>query len=230
MKELDSPEPVRDVVSNMGIDKALIPSAPSIALGAVDLTVQQMTGAYTTFANNGVYNRPTYLLRIEDRTGRTIYTNIPEERQAISPQANYVMVHMLKNASVSNLTGIKGPVGGKTGTTNDQTDGWFMGITPNLVVGTWVGGEDRWVRFRSLALGQGGAMAKPYFREFIKAIQADSNIPWDTNRDFYRPKGSLGIELDCDAYNGSNEDILDEDNGNIEEEPFGTINNETDFG
>lgn len=231
MKELDSPEPVRDVVSNMGIDKALIPSAPSIALGSVDLTVEQLTGAYTTFANNGVFNRPTFLLRIEDRTGRTIYTNVPEERQAISPQANYVMVHMLKNASVSNLAGVKGPVGGKTGTTNDQTDGWFMGITPNLVVGTWVGGEDRWVRFRSLALGQGAVMAKPFFREFVKAVQADENVPWDTDRDFYRPKGSLGIELDCDAYRGSNEDILEEGEESIEEDPFGApIDNDPDFG
>ncbi len=231
MKELDSPEPVRDMVSNMGIDKALIPSAPSIALGSVDLTVKQLTGAYTTFANNGVYNRPIFLKRIEDRTGRTIYTSLPEERQAINPRANYVMVHMLQNASVANLAGVKGPVGGKTGTTNDQTDGWYMGVTPNLVVGTWVGGEDRWVRFRSLYLGQGAAMAKPYFREFVKAVQNDPNISWDFDRDFYRPKGSLGIELDCNRYRGPNEDILEEGERSIEEDPFGApIDNDPDFG
>jgi penicillin-binding protein 1A len=210
MQELESTEPVRTVIENMGIDKSFVPDAPSIALGSVDLSVQQMTGAYTTFGNNGVFNRPIYLLRVEDRTGQVIYEYVPEQRQALSPQSNYVMVHMLKNASVSSLTGIKGPVGGKTGTTNDHTDGWFMGLTPELVVGTWVGGNDRWIRFRSLTYGSGAAMAKPYFRSFVIAAQKDEKVNWNTQRDFYRPKGEIGIELDCDTY-FSEGDALDED-------------------
>jgi len=168
MQELGSTEPVRTLAANMGIPKEDVPDAPSIALGSVDLTVQQMTGAYTTFGNNGIFNKPVFLTKIEDRTGRVIYEYVPEERRAISPAANFVMVRMLQQASVGALGGVKGPIGGKTGTTNDQTDGWYMGLTPELVVGTWVGGDNRWLRFRSLRYGSGAHMAKPFFREFVR--------------------------------------------------------------
>lgn len=223
MKELESTEPVRSVAQNMGIDKEHIPDAPSIALGSVDLTVEQMTGAYTTFGNNGIYNKPVFLLRVEDRTGQVIYEYVPEQRQALSPQANYTMVHMLRNASVGALGGVKGPVGGKTGTTNDHTDGWYMGLTPELVVGTWVGGKDRWIRFRSLTYGSGAKMAKPFFREFVRTAQADEKVNWNTRKDFYRPRGELGIELDCDKF-FSEGDILDEDG----DQPRDTLNIGTD--
>ncbi len=225
MKELESTEPVRQVVSNMGIDKEYIPAQPSIALGSVDLTVEQMTGAYTTFANNGIFNKPTYLLRIVDRNDRVIYEAIPEERQAISPQANYAMVHMLKNSRGA-VRNVRGELGGKTGTTNDQTDGWYMGITPNLVVGTWVGGEDRWVRFRTLAEGQGSRMARPFFASFVEALQKDEQINWDFDRTFSRPPGDLGIILNCEVYD--QQYYLPSDNM---EDPFGEgrINNVPDF-
>lgn len=233
MQELGSTEPVRNLVSNMGIPKDEIPDAPSIALGSVDLTVEQMTGAYTTFGNGGIFNRPVFLTRIEDRTGRIIYEYLPETRQAISPAANYVMVDMLRKASVFNLRGVQGPIGGKTGTTNDQTDGWYMGLTPELVVGTWVGGDSRWIRFRNLALGGGAHMAKPFFREFVKNAQADENIEWDLTRDFTRPRGELGIELDCEAYSSGNEDLLEtgRDSLFLPDDPFGSgdINNDPDF-
>ncbi|PHI19049.1 peptidoglycan glycosyltransferase [Lewinellaceae bacterium SD302] len=229
MQELESTEPVRTVVQNMGIDKSLVPDAPSIALGSVDLTVEQMTGAYTTFGNNGIFNRPVYLLRVEDRTGQTIYEYVPEQRQALSPQANYTMVHMLRNASVGALGGVKGPVGGKTGTTNDHTDGWYMGITPELVVGTWVGGKDRWIRFRSLRYGSGAALAKPFFREFVRTAQADEKVVWNTKKDFYRPRGDIGIELDCDSYY-SEGDALDEDDENYVPRDTLNIGGGADFG
>ncbi len=233
MQELGSTEPVRTLAANMGIPKGEVPDAPSIALGSVDLTVQQMTGAYTTFGNNGIFNRPVFLTKIEDRTGRTIYEYVPEERRAISPAANFVMVRMLQQASVGALGGVKGPIGGKTGTTNDQTDGWYMGLTPELVVGTWVGGDDRWLRFRSLRYGSGAHMAKPFFREFVKAAQRDEKIAWNTKRAFYRPRGSLGIELDCEAYSsGDNDDVLEgQDSLFINNDPFGGggISNDPDF-
>ncbi len=225
MKELASTEPVRNMVANMGIPKEEIPDAPSIALGSVDLTVQQMTGAYTTFGNNGVFERPVYLTRIEDRTGRIIYEYLPEERPAISPQANYVMINMLSRASVGALGGVKGPVGGKTGTTNDQTDGWFMGLTPELIVGTWVGGDDRWIRFRSLSLGAGSNMAKPFFRRFVSSAQEDESVAWNTETGWIRPPGQLGIEMDCDAYNGGNDDLF-ERGTSLPDDPFG---NSPDF-
>lgn len=230
MREMGSTEPVRTMVSRMGIPKEEIPDAPSIALGSVDLTVRQMVGAYTTFGNNGIYNKPVFLTKITDRSGRVVYEYIPEEGRAISPQANFVMVDMLRKASVGNLRGVKGPVGGKTGTTNDQTDGWYMGLTPELVVATWAGGDDRWIRFRSLALGGGAHMAKPFFREFTKAAQNDEAITWNTKRNFFRPRGDIGIELDCEAYSSGNDDLLESgrDTLFLSDDPFGggVFNNE----
>ena len=237
MQELGSTDPVRNLVANLGIDKEVVPDAPSIALGSVDLTVHEMAGAYNAFARNGIYVKPVFLTKIVDKTGRTIYEHVPEERQAISPAANYAMVDMLRNASVGALGGVEGPVGGKTGTTNDQTVGWYVGITPELVVATWVGGDDRWIRFRSLGLGGGSHMAKPFFRYFVRAAQRAENVKWDTSRDFYRPRGGLGIELDCDAYS-SGEEVdpteLEEqnDDAQLPDDPFGgggTINNDPDF-
>lgn len=223
MREMGSTEPVRTMVSRMGIPKEEIPDAPSIALGSVDLTVRQMVGAYTTFGNNGIYNKPVFLTKITDRSGRVVYEYIPEEGRAISPQANFVMVDMLRKASVGNLRGVKGPIGGKTGTTNDQTDGWYMGLTPELVVATWAGGDDRWIRFRSLGLGGGAHMAKPFFREFAKAAQNDEAVTWNTERDFFRPRGDIGIELDCEAYSSGNDDLLEtgKDSLFLPNDPFG---------
>ena len=124
------------------------------------------------------------------------------------------MVNLLQHATSAHEWRLDSDFGGKTGTTNDYVDGWYMGITPGLVVGTWVGGEDRWIRFRSLAYGQGARLAKPFFREFVRNAQADERINWNTRKDFYKPRGELGIELDCDKY-FSNGDILDEDGENI---------------
>ena len=207
MKELGDSEPVRDLIHQMGIDKngtyangrLRVPRAPSICLGATDLSVMEMTGAYTTFANNGIFNKPTFITRIEDKNGRVIYEELPEEHVALDPGANYVMVDMLKYAGTA-LGTLKSDTGGKTGTTNDYVDGWFMGITPGLVVGTWVGGEDRWIRFRSLTYGQGSYMAKPFFREFIKRLEETPGIDYDPELRFHLPPGGIGIELDCGEY------------------------------
>ncbi|PSR11895.1 MAG: peptidoglycan glycosyltransferase [Bacteroidetes bacterium] len=225
MKELGSPEPVREKAALMGIDKSVIPQTPSICLGAVDLSVQEMTGAYTTFANNGIYNEPTYLTRIEDRYGRLIYQSVPTEKQAIRPEANYAMTEMLQYAA-ERRGSIRGQFGGKTGTTNDYADGWFMGVTPNLVVGCWVGGDDRWISFRSLAFGQGAYMAKPMVLKFIEGLQADESIKWDFTKTFFRPRGDLGIELNCDAYDNPN---APSEEGEFLENGF-DINNDPDFG
>ncbi len=209
MKQLMDTEPVRDLVDLMGISKEakypngryVVPKQPSICLGATDLSVMEMAGAYTTFANNGVYHKPQYILRIEDRNGRVLYTADPEERIALDEQSNYVMVQMLKYAAA--LGGLKSEVGGKTGTTNDYVDGWFMGITPSLIVGTWVGGEDRWIRFRSIDLGQGSVMAKPFFKALMVRLENDANADYDASARFPYPKGDLTIELDCSKYRQS---------------------------
>ncbi|MCB0705574.1 MAG: transglycosylase domain-containing protein [Saprospiraceae bacterium] len=211
MKQLSDTEPVRDLVHNMGIDKYakypngryVVPKQPSICLGATDLSVFEMTGAYTTFANNGIYTHPVFITKIEDRNGRVIYTEDHTELRALDERANYVMVEMLRYAGRPGLWEIKSDMGGKTGTTNDYVDGWYMGITPNLVVGTWVGGEDRWIRFRNITYGQGAYMAKPFFREFMKGLEAAAEAgesDYNTGARFFLPRGDLGIELNCDLY------------------------------
>lgn len=227
MKELGSPEPIRDLIAQMGIDKSLIPQTPSICLGAADLSVFEMTGAYTTFANNGVFNQPIFLLRIEDRYGRQIYESVPTERPTIREEANYAMVDMLQYA-IGYRGKVKGQIGGKTGTTNDHSDGWFMGVTPQLVVGSWVGGENRWISFRSLGMGQGSRMAKPMVLDYIHRLQEDEEVKWDVHKTFYRPKGDLLIELDCDVYDNPNQPLDGEDAAPVEDDPF--LEDEDDFG
>lgn len=208
MKQLGDAEPVRDLIHQMGINKNAkypngryrVPPAPSICLGSTDLSVQEMTGAYTTFANNGIYNKPIFVSRIEDKNGRVLYEEIPYENTALPPNANYVMVEMLRYAGSGAMWGITSEVGGKTGTTNDYVDGWFMGVTPSLVVGTWVGGEDRWIRFLDISTGQGAYMAKPFFRMFINKLENTPEANFPKDQVFYRPPGDLGIELDCSIY------------------------------
>ena len=229
MQQLGSTQPVLELLDNMGVDIKKIPAQPSICLGAADMTVMDMTGAYTTFANNGYYSKPIYITRIEDKNGRTIYSQEEQERQALQEEPNYVMVEMLKYASGG--MGLKSEFGGKTGTTNDYVDGWFMGITPDLVVGTWVGGEDRWVRFLSLAEGQGSRMAKPFCQDFLKRLEADPEADYDWKARFVRPKGDLSIGLDCDDFSarGDDDEATDIDEGggggnddSIFEDPFGS--------
>jgi penicillin-binding protein 1A len=210
MKQMGDTEPVRGLINNMGIDSAArrpdgqyrVPKQPSICLGASDLTVFEMTGAYATFANNGMYGKPYVIRKIEDKNGKVLWRSLLEEKVALPPNANYVMLEMLKY-NVKGTPGIntlKSEIGGKTGTTNFYTDGWFMGVTPRLVVGTWVGGEDRWIRFTSFEDGQGARMARPICAGFISRLEKDPKSGYDYNARFKRPEGDLGIEINCNAY------------------------------
>lgn len=227
MKQLGDVEPVRSLVDNMGLTKEMIPRQPSICLGSSDLTVQQLTGAYTTFANNGMYNKPIFLLRIEDKNGRLIYQEEPIERLALHPNPNFVMVQMLKKVMAQGLPGfggIKSEVGGKTGTTNDYVDGWFVGLTPDLVVGTWVGGDQNWIRFRTLNEGIGARMARPFYARLLKRIENDPDADYDPTRRFNIPSGDIGIVIDCELYGdnlgvGADEEDLFADE---EDESFGS--------
>ncbi len=224
MQQLGSVQPVIELLTNMGVDPDKVPPLPSICLGAADLSVFDMTGAYTTFANNGYYTRPTYITRIEDKNGVEIYASEKKDRQALEEEPNYVMVEMLKYAS--GYMGVKSEIGGKTGTTNDYVDGWFMGITPNLVVGTWVGGEDRWVRFLTLRDGSGYAMARPFCKDFILRLENDEHADYNVKARFPRPKGDLSIGLDCDDFlNNPLDEDEDEDgpgrDSSFYEDPFG---------
>lgn len=209
VKEMGNVEVIRELLDNAGISKderydngrLVVPRVPSICLGAMDLSLQEMTGAYTTFANNGNYTEPIFIKRIEDKNGKVIYTGIPDRKLALNPIYNAVMLEMLKNniAGGFNL-GIKSPAGGKTGTTNDYADGWFMGVTPELVVGTWVGGDDKWIRFLDLADGQGFVMARPIVGNFLADLEKDSLASYNSKAQFPKPPRGFYELVDCDRY------------------------------
>ena len=210
MKKLGNVDLVLNLVNQLGIESSKIPRSPSICLGASDLSVMDMSGAYTAFANRGQYTKPIYLLKIEDMNGKVIFTDQSLPQQAIAENKNYVMVDMLRYAAEGTVQyqhKLKTPLGGKTGTTNDYTDGWFMGITPNLVIGTWVGGDDRWIRFTSITDGQGSRMARPYFGKVLELIEQDSLPGFGAGVEFEIPQGDIGIELDCEEYKRINEGI-----------------------
>ena len=209
LKELGTVEVVRDLLDKVGISKTerlsngrlAVPEVPSICLGAVDISLLQMTGAYTAFANQGVYTEPIFITRIEDKNGREIYTGIPQKRTAINPLYNSIMVDMLKNVVGGQFgMGLKVENGGKTGTTNDFADGWFMGITPNLVVGVWTGGDDKWIAFTNLDDGQGYVMARPAYQKFIKKLEADSTGIFNYKAKFASPPPEFYDMIDCGKY------------------------------
>lgn len=206
MKQIGDTRPVRDLAANLGIDRSKIPPVPSLCLGSADISLFEMTGAYAAFANNGLYIKPSFIKHIEDKNGKLIYRHVPNEERVLQEDANYVMVDMLKYALAGRggSAELKSEMGGKTGTTQNHSDGWFMGITPSLVVGTWVGGEDRWIRFRDLGYGQGSYMARPIFVDLIKRLEGDENADYDSKARFYVPPGELSITIDCDEYNQLN--------------------------
>ena len=199
LKELGNVNLIRDLVGSMGIDKSKIPNQPSIILGAADLNVLEMTGAYSTFANDGTFIEPTFITSIEDKDGRVIYTSSAKIKEVISEKYNYAVVGLLQNASQVHLSKLSSQWGGKTGTTNDFVDGWFMGISPDLVVGTWVGGENNWIRFLSIGDGSGGKMARPFYLDYMKRLEDDPNIKLNAGKQFKVPEDV--VNMNCDEYN-----------------------------
>ncbi|MDB5288104.1 MAG: peptidase [Mucilaginibacter sp.] len=200
------PKPVAELIKKMGI-KSPVPEVPSICLGTFDASVFDMTGAYSAFANEGLWTEPTYLLRIEDKNGNVLYNNSPKVVQALNPETAYVMTYMLKGV-IDEGTGyrlrrdyhIMNPIGGKTGTTQNNSDGWFIGITPQLVTGIWTGCEDRDIHFRSTRLGEGANTALPIFAGYMKRVYANTALGIKKNVDFVPPKSGVSITLDCGAY------------------------------
>ncbi len=204
--EPNSPLKVKDFSDKLGIDTKKFMPYPSICLGTMDISVYEMVGAYSAFANNGVWTEPIFITRIEDKHGNVLAEFIPKTEEAMNIQTAYVMCKMLQKIPEGGTAtrlrtryGIGFPVGGKTGTTQNNSDGWFMGISPDLVGGCWVGAEDRQVHFRSTSLGQGANMALPIFGLFMQSIKKDSKISINKN-DFNKPEIEFTIELDCDKY------------------------------
>jgi penicillin-binding protein 1A len=199
------PTAVSNLIQRLGITSN-VPPYPSIALGSFEASVYDMVGAYGAFVNHGVWTEPIYLTRIEDKNGNVLYERKPKVVQALNEQTAYVMTYMLKGV-VEEGTGVRlrykyglnNPIGGKTGTTNDNSDGWFMGITPQLVGGVWTGCEDRAIHFRTTNLGEGANTALPIFALFLKKVYADNSLGIKKG-DFEPPRGGNGITLDCNQY------------------------------
>ena len=164
-----------------------------------------MVGAYATYANKGVWTEPIYITRIEDSHGNVLEERLPLKRQAISEETAYIMLKLLRGV-VEHGTGIRlrtsykmtQPMAGKTGTTQNHSDGWFMGITPDLVSGCWVGAEDRTVHFRSMELGQGARMAMPIWALYMQKVYADKSLKISQG-DFDKPGVPITVETDCGA-------------------------------
>jgi penicillin-binding protein 1A len=207
MKQLgpNAPQSVIELARKMGI-KSELPPYPSIALGVADLSVYEMVGAFSTFANKGVWTEPVYVTTIIDKHGNVVRETVPRTVEAISEQTAYIMEKMLQRvttngtaAKIKYMYQIPGAVGGKTGTTQNYSDGWFIGITPSLVSGCWVGCEDRAVHFRSMDLGSGSAMAMPIWAYYMQSVTADSSL-FQVQQDFEVPKQPLSVEMNCDSY------------------------------
>ena len=212
------PARVVKMARNLGIKNNLDP-VPSLVLGVADLSVYEMVGAFGTFANKGIFTEPVYLTRIEDKDGNIIKEFIPETKEVISEETAYTMVSLLEGVTSYNYNkdkgkntagtgvrlrfasheygGFKGPIAGKTGTTQNNSDGWFIGMMPNLVTGVWVGAEDRSVRFSRTADGQGANTALPIWGYYMNKVIADTALGVK-NVDFEKPQNQLRIELDCD--------------------------------
>ena len=221
------PQPVINLANSLGVEQK-IPAVPSIALGTPDLSVYEMVAAYSTFANQGVYTKPVMVTHIEDKNGTILFQYTPETKDVLSQEVAYVTVKLMEGVTKFGsgqrlrhsaakdqlvykeiLTGypyeFTNPIAGKTGTTQNQSDGWFMGMVPNLVTGVWVGGEDRSTHFKTITYGQGASMALPIWANFMRSCYEieDLNI---SKEDFIIPE-DLSIEVDCEPKNEEGEII-----------------------
>ena len=212
------PRPVINLARKMGITSYL-PAVPSIALGTPDISLLEMVGAYSTFANKGIYVKPIMISRIEDKNGTVLFEVVPETKDVLSQESAFVTIDLLKgvteggsgirlrhqgadehNYAYKNVvTGypyqFENPIAGKTGTTQNQSDGWFMGMVPNLVTGVWVGGEDRSVHFKDIAFGQGATMALPIWAMYMRDAYAITEL--GISMEDFEPPEVLSIPIDC---------------------------------
>lgn len=217
------PEPVIELVRKLGVEGD-IPPVPSIALGTPDLSLYEMVAAYGAFANQGVFVEPQIVSTIADKNGTILYQHEPKMADVLSAESAYVTLQLMegvtrsgsgqrlrttwmgkredyKNAVTGYPYGFTNAIAGKTGTTQNQSDGWFMGIVPNLVTGVWVGGDDRATHFPSLRYGQGATMALPMWGLYMKEVYKNKELGI-SDKEFTKPK-NLSIEVDCEKYKGT---------------------------
>ena len=201
------PHAVVNLVKRLGVTSQ-IPEVPSICLGTADISVFEMVAANSTFANKGTYIQPTFITRIEDKNGKVLEEFIPNSNEVFSEEKAYTMIQLMRGVvqegTGSRLRGAKyklnNQIAGKTGTTQHNADGWFIGLTPELAAGCWVGGEDRSIHFNSILEGQGASMALPIWGKFFVKVYADKSIKLSKS-DFTKPKNlDPNLEMDCSKY------------------------------
>ena len=201
------PHAVVNLVKRLGVTSQ-IPEVPSICLGTADISVFEMVAANSTFANKGTYIQPTFISRIEDKNGKVLEEFIPNSNEVFSEEKAYTMIQLMRGVvqegTGSRLRGAKyklnNQIAGKTGTTQHNADGWFIGLTPELAAGCWVGGEDRSIHFNSITEGQGASMALPIWGKFFVKVYADKTIKL-SKADFTKPKNlDPNLEMDCSKY------------------------------
>jgi penicillin-binding protein 1A len=204
------PAVVVDLMHKMGV-RSFVDPQPSIFLGTSDIKLEEMVGAYSTYANRGVYTRPMYVTRIEDKNGNVISKFTPKIEEVLSEDQAYLMLHLLQGV-IRTGSGrrmrvepynLMNQIGGKTGTTQNNANGWFMGVTPNLVGGVWTGWEDQSIHFETLQEGQGAEMALPVFAIFLKKVYSDPQFGIMEADEFERPS-NFNMELDCDKVKRQN--------------------------
>ncbi|KAB1158990.1 penicillin-binding protein [Tenacibaculum aiptasiae] len=233
-----SPINVARLAESSGI-KSKIEANPSIALGAIDLSLIEMVSAYATFANRGLRVSPMMITRIEDKNGTVLEEFVPETKEVLSEESSYVILDLMKGVTLSGSGGrlrsnwtkykkistgfpykLENPIAGKTGTTQNQSDGWFMGIVPNLATGVWTGGEDRATHFKGIAYGQGATMSLPTWGLFMKKCYEDKTLNI-SKEDFEKPEEDLSININCDE--------VKKVEGDVEEKEKEVEDEETDF-
>jgi penicillin-binding protein 1A len=205
--KLVGPENVVAFAKNVGI-RSHLDAVPALCLGVSNVSLYEIVGAYSTFVNGGIHTEPFYITRIEDKNGNVLENRVPKTKQAISEQTAFKMVYMLMGGIEEEGGTSRGipydlkannEIGGKTGTSNDASDGWYMGVTHNLVSGAWVGGDERSIHYREWSLGQGGKTARPIWAGYMTKVYADKTLEYKKGQ-FRRPSGGMDISLDCKAY------------------------------
>ncbi|MFV0390708.1 MAG: transglycosylase domain-containing protein [Paludibacteraceae bacterium] len=198
-----TPEAMANLMRSFGI-RGRIDPVVSLALGPVDISVSEMVDAYTAFPSKGIRVEPLYVTRIEDANGNILGTFSPKMHEIFSEKTAAKMIYMLRGViddgtggRVRRVYGLNMPIGGKTGTTDNNSDGWFMGFTPKLVSGAWVGGEERSIHFDNMAQGQGAAMALPIWGLYMKKVMADKELGYKTTDQFNIPT-EFNSEIGCD--------------------------------
>ncbi|MDI1324560.1 MAG: transglycosylase domain-containing protein [Algoriphagus sp.] len=217
MKKL-SPKIIVETARRLGITSDL-EEVPALALGVNDVSIFEMVGAFGTFVNKGEHTTPYYIDRIEDKNGNVIQQFTPKKRPAMSEEHAYLMTYMLRGGFEERGGTSQGvpytiregnELGGKTGTTQNASDGWYMGISKDLVSGTWVGGDDRAIHFRSWTAGQGSKTARPIWVKYMTKVYADKSLGY-TKGAFPRPERPLSIEINCDVYEKESQRFADFD-------------------